>query len=78
MTMYEGYNKALRRVVMHNITQDQKDRMEQNPAYKGILRFDPVAAPLLEPVAVERKAKAEPAPIKQEGATAQPKGDKGE
>lgn len=76
MATYNGYNKALGRVVMRNITEEQKQRMELNPSYKH-LRFDPIPAPVLEPVAVEKK-KAEPAPAKQDGAIAQPKGDTGE
>ena len=77
MATYNGFNKALGRVVMRNITEEQKQRMELNPSYKH-LRFDPIPAPVLEPVAVEKKVKTEPAPTKQEGAVAQPKGDKGE
>lgn len=76
MATYNGYNKALGRVVMRNITEEQKQRMELNPSYKSIT-FQLVPAPVLEPVAVEKK-KAEPAPAKQDGAIAQPKGDTGE
>lgn len=77
MATYNAFNKALNRVVMRNITEAQKAAMESNPTYKH-LRFDLVPAPVLEPVAVERKIKAEPAPTKQDGAKAQPKGDNGE
>jgi hypothetical protein len=77
MAMYSGFNKALGRVVMRNITEEQKKRMELNPSYKS-LRFDHVPAPVLEPVAVEKRVKAEPEPTKQEGAPAQPKGKTGE
>ena len=77
MATYNGYNKALGRVVMHGVTEEQKKRMELNPSYKH-LRFDLVAVPVLEPVAVEKKVKAESAPAKQDGAIAQPKGTEGE
>ena len=76
MATYNGYNKALARVVMHNVTEEQKKRMEKNPSYKSIT-FQLSPAHILEPVAVEKK-KAEPAPAKQDGAIAQPKGDTGE
>ena len=76
MATYNGINKALNRVVMRNVTEAQKIAMSTNPSYKSIT-FQLVPAPVLEPVAVEKK-KAEPAPAKQDGATAQPKGDTGE
>lgn len=77
MATYNGFNKALNRVVMRNVTEAQMIAMSTSSTYKH-LRFDPVPAPVLEPVAVEKKVKAAPAPLTQDGATAQPEGTTGE
>lgn len=77
MATYNGFNKALNRVVMRGVTEVQKAAMEKNPSYKAITFQVDNTAPVLEPVAVEKK-KAAPAPLTQDGAIAQPKGDIGE
>jgi hypothetical protein len=67
MATYNGFNKALNRVVMRNVTEAQKANMVNNPVYKN-LRFEAVPETIQEPIGMIKKVKAEPAPEKQEGA----------
>ncbi len=79
MATYNGYNTKVRRVTMHNVTEEQKVSMEANKFYNHF-RFDLIPGSDISPVGVDKKVKPEPAPEpQQEGADkAQPKGKPGE
>jgi len=75
MANYNGYNG--KRIVMRNVSEEKKKRMDGNPVYKYIV-FKAIAGSDVEPVGVKKKPELAPEP-KQEGADkAQPQGKTGE
>ena len=77
MATYNGYKG--KRIVMSDVTEEQKENMSGKTAYQYIT-FKPVPGSDISPVGVDKKVKPEPAPEpQQEGADkAQPKGKPGE
>ena len=73
MATYNGINPNLNRIVMRNVTEEQKAKMVTDPEYKH-LKFEPIpgSVSIKEPAGVEKKTKAGAAPDTQQGATAQP------
>lgn len=69
MATYSGYKGRGKneRIVMRNVTEEQKSSTESNPVYKNIT-FRAIPGSEIEPVGVAKKVKPEPAPEpKQEG-----------